>query len=128
MEFTQDKPIFLQVAEFIENQILDEFLLPGDQTPSTTEFQKIYEINPATARKGLNILVDEEIIYKKRGMGMYVADNAKEIILEKRQEEFFNAHIPQLIKELKRLNISPEKLICEIEKRTNKEVSNANCK
>ena len=66
MKFTQDKPIFQQVAEFIENQILDGLLLPEEQTPSTNEFQKIYEINPATARKGLNLLVDEGIIYIKR--------------------------------------------------------------
>ncbi|SUB75460.1 GntR family transcriptional regulator [Peptoniphilus indolicus] len=117
MEFTQDKPIFQQVAEFIENQILDGLLLPDEQTPSTNEFQKIYEINPATARKGLNILVDEGIIYKKRGMGMYVSENAKEIILNKRQEEFFNTHIPQIIKELKRINITPAQLALEIEKR-----------
>lgn len=117
MEFTQDKPIFQQVAEFIENQILDGLLLPDEQTPSTNEFQKIYEINPATARKGLNILVDEGIIYKKRGMGMYVSENAKEIILNKRQEEFFNTHIPQIIKELKRINITLAQLALEIEKR-----------
>ncbi|MBL7576300.1 DNA-binding transcriptional regulator YhcF, GntR family [Peptoniphilus asaccharolyticus DSM 20463] len=117
MEFTQDKPIFQQVAEFIENQILDGLLLPEEQTPSTNEFQKIYEINPATARKGLNLLVDEGIIYKKRGMGMYVSQNAREIILTKRQEEFFNTHIPQIIKELQRLNITPAQLVSEIEKR-----------
>lgn len=117
MEFTQDKPIFQQVAEFIENQILDGLLLPEEQTPSTNEFQKIYEINPATARKGLNLLVDEGIIYKKRGMGMYVSQNAREIILTKRQEEFFNTHIPQIIKELQRLNITPAQLVNEIEKR-----------
>ncbi|MDY2986159.1 MAG: GntR family transcriptional regulator [Peptoniphilus sp.] len=117
MKFTQDKPIFQQVAEFIENQILDGLLLPEEQTPSTNEFQKIYEINPATARKGLNLLVDEGIIYKKRGLGMYVSKNAKEIILTKRQEEFFNTHIPQIIKELKRINITPTQLALEIEKR-----------
>lgn len=116
MDFNVDKPIFLQVAEFVENQILDEYLKPGDQTPSTNDFQKIYEINPATARKGLSILVEEGIIFKKRGMGMYVTDDAKNLIIEKRQREFFDSHIPQLVLELRRLNISTEKLINEIEK------------
>ena len=89
MKFTQDKPIFQQVAEFIENQILDGLLLPEEQTPSTNEFQKYTEINPATARKGLNLLVDEGIIYKKRGLGMYVSKNAKEIILTKKTRRIF---------------------------------------
>lgn len=116
MQFNQDKPIFVQVADAIENQILDGLLKPGDQTPSTNDFQRVYQINPATARKGLNLLVDEEILYKKRGMGMYVADDALEKISNKRQKEFFNTRIPELIKEIKRLNIPTDKLIDEIKK------------
>lgn len=122
MEFTQDKPIFQQVADFIENQVLDGVLNANDQTPSTTEFQKIFEINPATARKGLNLLVDEGIIYKKRGMGMYVSENAKEIIIKKRQREFFEVHIPQIIKETHRLNISIDQLLNEIQNNYKEEI------
>lgn len=116
MQFNQDKPIFIQVAEAIENQILDGLLKPEEQTPSTNDFQRVYQINPATARKGLNILVDEGILYKKRGMGMYVSEDAMEKITNKRQKEFFTTHIPELIKEIKRLNIPMDKLIKEIKK------------
>lgn len=116
MQFNQDKPIFIQVAEAIENQILDGLLKPEEQTPSTNDFQRVYQINPATARKGLNILVDEGILYKKRGMGMYVSEDAMEKITNKRQKEFFTTHIPELIKEIKRLNIPMDKLIEEIKK------------
>ena len=116
MQFNQDKPIFVQVADAIENEILDGLLKPEDQTPSTNDFQKVYQINPATARKGLNLLVDEGILYKKRGMGMFVSEDAMEKISNKRQKEFFNNHIPELIKEIKRLNIPMEKLIEEIKK------------
>ena len=116
MQFNQDKPIFVQVADAIENQILDGLLKPEDQTPSTNDFQKVYQINPATARKGLNLLVDEGILYKKRGMGMFVSEDAMEKISNKRQKELFNNHIPELIKEIKRLNIPMEKLIEEIKK------------
>lgn len=89
---------------------------PEDQTPSTNDFQKVYQINPATTRKGLNLLVDEGILYKKRGMGMFVAEDAMEKISNKRQKEFFTTHIPELIKEIKRLNIPIDKLIEEIKK------------
>lgn len=116
MQFNQDKPIFIQVAEAIENQILDGLLKPKEQTPSTNDFQRVYQINPATARKGLNILVDEGILYKKRGMGMYVSEDAMEKITNKRQKEFFTTYIPELIKEIKRLNIPMDKLIEEIKK------------
>lgn len=116
MQFNQDKPIFIQVAEAIENQILDGLLKPEEQTPSTNDFQRVYQINPATARKGLNILVDEGILYKKRGMGMYVSEDAMEKITNKRQKEFFTTYIPELIKEIKRLNIPMDKLIEEIKK------------
>lgn len=116
MNFNQDKPIFIQVADLIENQILDGLLKPEDQTPSTNDFQKVYQINPATARKGLNLLVDEGILYKKRGMGMYVAEDALKKISEKRQKEFFTSHIPLLLKEIKRLDIPIDRLIEEIKK------------
>lgn len=116
MNFNQDKPIFIQISEMLENQILDGLLKPEDQTPSTNDFQKVYQINPATARKGLNILVDEGILYKKRGMGMYVSEDAMEKIISKREREFFLTHIPELVKEINRLNIPVEKLIMELKK------------
>ena len=111
-----NKLIFEQVAEMVENQILDGLLKENDQSPSTTEFANTYGINPATARKGLNILVDEGILYKKRGMGMYVTENAKEIIVEKRKQEYLNTVLPDLIKNIKLLGISKDELVAEIEK------------
>ncbi|NLM05406.1 MAG: GntR family transcriptional regulator [Tissierellia bacterium] len=117
MNFNDDSPIFVQVANLIENQILDGYLKADEQTPSTNEFSDVYGINPATARKGLNLLVEEGVLYKKRGMGMYVEENAMEIIMEKRREDFFEKSLPNLVKELKRLNISTERLIKEIKKK-----------
>lgn len=112
-----DIPIFVQVANLIENQILDGYLKANEQTLSTNEFSDVYGINPATARKGLNLLVEKGILYKKIGMGMYVKENAIEVIMEKRREDFFEKSLPSFVKELKRLNISTEKLIKEIEKK-----------
>lgn len=111
-----NKLIFEQVAEIVENQILDGLLKTDDRSPSTTEFANAYGINPATARKGLNILVDEGILIKKRGMGMFVTKDAKKIIKEKRKKEYLDNILPDLIKNLRILEISKEDLIKEIEK------------
>ncbi len=118
-----NKLIFEQVAEMVENQILDGLLKANDQSPSTTEFSNVYGINPATARKGLNILVDEGILYKKRGMGMFVTKDAKQIISEKRKREYLTNILLDLIKNIKKLGISKDELIAEIEKNY-KEISN----
>lgn len=116
-----NKLIFEQVAEIVENQILDGYLKADDQSPSTTEFANVYSINPATARKGLNILVDEGILYKKRGMGMFVTKDAKKIIINKRKDEYISNILPDLIKNMTMLGITREELIKEIEKLYKKE-------
>lgn len=110
-----NKLIFEQVAEMVENQILDGLLKTDDQSPSTTEFANTYGINPATARKGLNILVDEGILVKKRGMGMFVTADAKKIIEEKRKRQYISNILPDLIKNMTLLGITKEELIKEIE-------------
>lgn len=116
-----NKLIFEQVADMVEDQILDDLLKAGDQSPSTTEFSNVYGINPATARKGLNILVDQGILYKKRGMGMFVTDDAKKIIIRKRKNAYISNILPDLIKNMTMLGITKEELIIEIEKLYKKE-------
>ena len=97
LNVNSDKSIYIQIAEIIENEILSKNLKEEDQAPSTNQFAKVYQINPATARKGLNILVDEKILYKKRGLGMFVSKGAREKILKKRQKVFFNKILPEVI-------------------------------
>lgn len=116
-----NKLIFEQVAEIVENQILNGVLKANEQSPSTTEFSNVYGINPATARKGLNILVDEGILIKKRGMGMFVTEDAKMIIENKRKKEYINNILPDLIKNMQLLGIGKEELLKEIEKLYEKE-------
>ena len=72
----------------IENDILRDVLLEDERVPSTNELAKLYAINPSTAAKGINILVDAGILYKKRGIGMFVSDGAKEVIRTKRKTRF----------------------------------------
>lgn len=84
----QEKSIYIQISEMIENDILRDVLLEDERVPSTNELAKLYAINPSTAAKGINILVDAGILYKKRVIGMFVSDGAKEVIRTKRKARF----------------------------------------
>lgn len=84
----QEKSIYIQISEMIEHDILRDVLLEDERVPSTNELAKLYAINPSTAAKGINILVDAGILYKKRGIGMFVSDGAKEVIRTKRKARF----------------------------------------
>ncbi len=110
-KLTEEKSIYLQIGEMIENDILKGILTEEEQAPSTNELAKFYNINPATAAKGLNMLVDEEILYKKRGIGMFVADGAKDIIIKKRKANFFDKYIRRMLEEAQDLEISHEELV-----------------
>ncbi|MFV8827851.1 GntR family transcriptional regulator [Alkalihalobacterium sp. APHAB7] len=106
----EDKPIYQQIAEKIESSILDGTIKEGDRVPSTNEFAKFYQINPATAAKGINQLVDQEIVYKKRGIGMFVAEGARQIILGKRKQDFYKDYIVPLKNEADKLGITVSEL------------------
>ncbi|EEL50379.1 MULTISPECIES: GntR family transcriptional regulator [Bacillus cereus group] len=107
----QNKLIYIQIAETIESDILKGILLEEEKVPSTNQFAKMLQINPATAAKGVNLLVDEGILYKKRGIGMFVTKGAKEVVLKKRQSTFQNEFLPKVLEEAKVLEISKEELI-----------------
>ena len=107
----QEKSIYLQIKEMIEQDILRDILLEEERVPSTNELAKLYAINPATAAKGINLLVEEGILYKKRGIGMFVAEGAKAAIMKKRKECFFDDYIRGLLLEAASLGISKKELI-----------------
>ena len=107
----QEKSIYLQIKEMIEQDILRDILLEEERVPSTNELAKLYAINPATAAKGVNLLVDEGILYKTRGIGMFVAAGAKEAIRKKRREHFFENYVKGMLTEAANLGISKEELI-----------------
>lgn len=108
---SQNKSIYLQVGEMIETDILRGILLEEERVPSTNELARLYTINPATAAKGINLLVDEGILYKKRGLGMFVAEGAKEHIIEKRRDAFYENYVRGLLEEAQSLGISREQLV-----------------
>lgn len=112
---TQEKSIYIQIKEMIENDILRNVFLEEERVPSTNELAKIFAINPATAAKGINLLVDEDILYKKRGIGMFVQKGAKQKIMEKRKQNFYNDYVKSLMAEAESLGISKKELIAMIE-------------
>lgn len=111
---TQEKSIYIQIKEMIENDILRDILLEEERVPSTNELAKLYAINPATAAKGVNLLVDEGILYKKRGIGMFVTTGAKGKIMEKRKKHFYDDYVKSLLAEAVSLGITKEELIAMI--------------
>jgi len=102
----EDKSIYLQISEMIEDEILRDILREEEQVPSTTELSKFYKINPATAAKGINLLVDKDILYKKRGIGMFVQTGAKERIMEARKKTFKETYLKKIISEAELIGIS----------------------
>ena len=106
-----DKPIYLQVREQIEDQIINRQLQAGDQAPSTNQLVNFYKINHATVSKGINQLVEDGILFKKRGIGMFVAEGAREQLLEKRRHMFVEDYIVTLVQEAKKLEITEEEIL-----------------
>ncbi|GAA0319846.1 GntR family transcriptional regulator [Oceanobacillus oncorhynchi subsp. oncorhynchi] len=115
-QFRSDKPIFVQVREQIEDQIVNDQLKEGEQAPSTNQLVQFYKINHATISKGVTQLVDEGILYKKRGVGMFVAEGAKQKLVQKRKQAFMDDYVIGLVQEAEKLRITEDEIIDLIKK------------
>jgi DNA-binding transcriptional regulator YhcF (GntR family) len=102
----EGRPIFVQIAEQIENSIIDGSLPEEAQVPSTNELAAFHRINPATAAKGVNQLVDDGILYKKRGIGMFVSSGARAKLRLRRREQFSDQYLRPLLAEAHKLGLS----------------------
>lgn len=111
-----EKPIFIQIAEQLEDSIFTEVFPEETKIPSTNEISALLNINPHTVLKGMNMLADEGIIYKKRGLGMFVKEGAVEKIRQKRQSRFYEQYVAALINEAMKLQMSKEDIISLIER------------
>ncbi|GAA1797768.1 GntR family transcriptional regulator [Luedemannella flava] len=100
------RPIFVQIAEMIENSIVDGSLAEEAQVPSTNELAAFHRINPATAAKGVNQLVDEGTIYKRRGIGMFVTTGARAKLIARRRDQFAQQYLRPLLAEANKLGLS----------------------
>ena len=106
--------IYLQIARMLEDDILRGIYQEGEQVPSTNELARSYNINPATAAKGINLLVADGILYKKRGIGMFVAPGAGETVRQKRKDAFYDGFVKPLVKEGSSLSLTREDLLAMV--------------
>lgn len=111
LEPGSEKPIFIQLAEAIEDNILKGIYAEETQIPSTTEVAVTLKVNPATVNHGVNLLVEQGIIYKKRGVGMFVSTGARTIILTRHKQEFFQEFLLPMLEEAKNLGLSREDIV-----------------
>ena len=112
-------PLFAQVAERLAADIADGGLAEGERVPSTNELAAFYRINPATAAKGINVLADEGLLDKRRGIGMFVAAGARATLLARRRAEFTKRYVEPLLTEATRLGIDSDELITIIKECSN---------
>ncbi len=105
------KPIYIQIAEWIENEIIADRFTQDNKVYSQYQLAELFNINPATAAKGLTLLVEEKTLYKKRGLGMFVTPEAKAMILDKRKNETLTSLAEELVREAQRLLVTEEQLI-----------------
>jgi GntR family transcriptional regulator len=112
-------PLFVQVAEKLAGEIADGGLAEGEQVPSTNELAAFYRINPATAAKGINVLADDGLVEKRRGIGMFVATGARASLLARRRAEFAQRYVEPLLTEATRLGIGPDELFALVKEASN---------
>jgi GntR family transcriptional regulator len=115
------KPIYVQIAEWLETEILNGIIERDQKVYSQYQLAEMFNINPATAAKGINLLADEQILYKKRGLGMFVAAEAGDIILKKRKNTKLSGMVADLAKEAVQLKVDEEELVALIREMHRKE-------
>ena len=106
----EGRALFLQIAESVEDSIIDGALAEEAQAPSTNELAAFHRINPATAAKGITMLTDKGVLVKRRGIGMFVADGARELLLTERRSAFADRYLDPLIAEARKLGLGPDDL------------------
>ena len=113
----EGRALFLQIAESVEDSIIDGSLHDEGQAPSTNELAAFYRINPATAAKGVAMLVEKNVLYKRRGIGMFVAPGARELLLTERRAAFADRFVDPLLAEARKLGLGPDDLALLIRER-----------
>ncbi|AGK99828.1 GntR family transcriptional regulator [Desulfoscipio gibsoniae] len=108
------KPIYVQIAEWLETEILNGNIAGDEKMYSQYQLADMFNINPATAAKGLNILANEKLLYKKRGLGMFVSSHARAAIRSKRINRNLKQLVLELVAEAKRLDVDEDELISMI--------------
>ncbi len=113
----EGRALFLQIAESVEDSIVDGSLPEESRAPSTNELAAFYRINPATAAKGVNMLVEKGVVYKRRGIGMFVATGARTQLLAERRAAFAERFVDPLLAEARKLDLGADDLASLIRER-----------
>ena len=111
INWNNKEPIYLQLRDRLVELIMDGMLNEGDALPSVRQISSEQRINPITVSKAFQILVDEELVEKKRGLGMYVVTGAKEKLSKQERAKFLNQEWPQISARIKRLGLEIDELI-----------------
>lgn len=112
--FDERSPIYQQIAEQIKGQIVTGELQPDEQVMSTNQYAEFYRINPATAAKGFHQLVEEGVLYKRRGLGMFVSPDAHDKLLAERRQRFFTEVVDPMVAEARVIGIGLDEVIGRI--------------
>lgn len=115
MDFKANKPIYLQIVDFCFQHILTEEWLENDRIPSVRELAMTLQVNPNTAMRAFEYMQSEKIIYSKRGMGYYVAENARGQISKLQKKEFFEEVLPETFRSMNLLDISIDDIVKQYE-------------
>jgi len=118
-------PLFAQIAERLADEIADGGLAEGERVPSMNELAAFYGLNPATAAKGLNLLADDGLLEKRRGIGMFVAAGARKRLLGQRRREFARRYLEPLLTEAARLGIGLDELVALVREATQEAAAGA---
>ena len=105
MNFTNDKPIYIQMADRLMDEILADKYKDDDRIPSVREYAVLLEVNTNTAVKAYDELSRANVIYNKRGLGYFVTPCAKKQILKERKKEFMKERLPELFRQMRLLDI-----------------------
>ena len=102
----EKKPIYEQIRDWLADQIIDETLVEHDKVPSTNEIATYFKVNHITVSKGVTELVEEDVLYKKRGVGMFVEEGARNKLLASRREGFVEEYLKPMLEEARKLDLT----------------------
>ncbi|HMA61417.1 MAG TPA: GntR family transcriptional regulator [bacterium] len=128
MKFRNDKPIYVQIEEYIRENILNEKLKSDERVPSIRELAVDMEVNPNTVMRAYSELQDQNIIYNKRGIGYFIDPKAKSKVLQQEKDKFLGKQLPQVFKKMELLDINLQELETLYQKHVNKGVDNETIK
>lgn len=110
-QWKDDRPIYLQLKDQILTMIMDGALMEGEPLPSVRKVAVEYQINPITASKAYAELVDDGLVEKRRGLGMFILDGARKNLLAAEQKAFLEVEWPKIIEQISRLGLDAKDLL-----------------